>query len=150
MKLSEVKNFPKALLKGKTLPLYKAFMVSSQEDELKIDTNIALLAVSKEAAIEQMVNEGKMEQLFGEIVDSITEGKNYIISFVVIKLDLKDLLTKDVLDYGDVFFEDDILSITLADKIYKIDVEDDILVNASFDKKDIKRIRCKDIKLKKA
>ena len=150
MKLSEVKNFPKALLKGKTLPLYKAFMVSSQEDELKIDTNIALLAVSKEAAIEQMVNEGNFEQFFGDVIDSITESKNYIISFVIIKLDLKDLLTKDIMDHGDVFFEDDILSITLADKIYKIDVEDDILVSATFDRKDVKRIRCKNIELKKA
>ena len=149
MKINEIKGFPKELLKGKTIPLYKAYFFADSEDEMKINTSIDLLSISKEAAVEQLVNELPMQ----DVVDGIyaTTILNHVVSFAVIKLDKADLLTKDVIDDGDVFFENGVLSISLRDKLYKVDVEDNILesITIKIDDKTEKRI-CSDIKLAKA
>ena len=121
MKINEVQGFPKELLKHKTVPLYKAFLFTDSEEEMKINTSIDLLAISKEAALEVLVNESPIE----DILSNTLTGK--VVSFAVIKLDKDDLLTKDLVDAGDVFFENGVLSVTLKDKKFKIDVEDHIL-----------------------
>lgn len=132
MKIDELKEFPKSLLKKKHLTLYKAFVFENAEDEMKINTNIDVLAITKEAAIIKLLSEmandafTSSDENFGKsnaITDNLF-GSGMVVSLAIIKLDTKDLLTKDIIDNGDVFFENDLLSITLQDKIYVVDVED--------------------------
>ena len=142
MKINEVEGFPKELLKGKTVPLYKAFFFTNSEEEMKINTSIDMLAISKEDALVELINQSPLE----DTILSTWSGNT--ISFAVIKLDKADLLTKDLVDEGDVFFENGIISVTLRDKIYKVDVVDHILKNISIqiDDKTQRRI-CSDIEL---
>lgn len=142
MKINEVEGFPKELLKGKTVPLYKAFFFTNSEEEMKINTSIDMLAISKEDALVELINQSPLE----DTILSTWSGNT--ISFAVIKLDKADLLTKDLVDEGDIFFENGIISVTLRDKIYKVDVVDHILKNISIqiDDKTQRRI-CSDIEL---
>ena len=142
MKINEVEGFPKELLKGKTVPLYKAFFFTNSEEEMKINTSIDMLAISKEDALVELINQSPLE----DTILSTWSGNT--ISFAVIKLDKADLLTKDLVDEGDVFFENGIISVTLRDKLYKVDVVDYILRNVSIqiDDKTQRRI-CSDIEL---
>ena len=146
MKIGEVKNFPKALLKKKYIPLYKAFIFEDSDQEMNINKNIDVLSLTKEAALETLINEMPMM----DVVDHVFEQKT--VSFAIIKLDTEDFVKKDVVDHGDVYFENDkSLSITLKDKIFKIDVEDYLIENIviDIDHTTEKRV-CKDIKLVKA
>lgn len=146
MKIGEVKNFPKALLKKKCIPLYKAFIFEDSDQEMNINKNIDVLSLTKEAALETLINEMPMM----DVVDHVFEQKT--VSFAIIKLDTEDFVKKDVVDHGDVYFENDkSLSITLKDKIFKIDVEDYLIENIviDIDHTTEKRV-CKDIKLVKA
>ena len=142
MKINEVEGFPKELLKGKTVPLYKAFCFTNSEEEMKINTSIDMLAISKEDALVELINQSPLE----DTILSTWSGNT--ISFAVIKLDKADLITKDLVDEGDIFFENGIISVTLRDKIYKVDVVDHILKNISIqiDDKTQRRI-CSDIEL---
>ena len=142
MKINEVEGFPKELLKGKTVPLYKAFFFTNSEEEMKINTSIDMLAISKEDALVELINQSPLE----DTILSTWSGNT--ISFAIIKLDKADLLTKELVDEGDVFFENGIISVTLRDKIYKVDVVDHILKNISIqiDDKTQRRI-CSDIEL---
>ena len=142
MKINEVEGFPKELLKGKTVPLYKAFFFTNSEEEMKINTSIDMLAISKEDALVELINQSPLE----DTILSTWSGNT--ISFAVIKLDKADLLTKDLVDEGDIFFENGIISVTLRDKLYKVDVVDYILRNISIqiDDKTQRRI-CSDIEL---
>lgn len=126
MKINEVKGIPKELLKGKTVPLYKAFVLTNSEDEMKINTSIDLLAISKEDAVQELINNIEMGELYQSLMDL---SNKTIISFAIIKIDKDDLLTKDLVDEGDPYFENGILSITLKDKKFKVDVVDNILQN---------------------
>lgn len=147
MKIKEVRGFPKELLKGKTVPLYKAFLFSDSEDEMKINTSIDLLAISKESALEELINSSSFENgLIEDLLDSTFNG--HTISFAVIKLDKDDLLEKDLVDEGDVFFENGLISISLKDKKFKVDVVDNILkhIVITIDEKTKRKI-CSEIEL---
>lgn len=125
MKIDEIKGFPKSLLKKKHLSLYKAFKFDNMLDEMKINTNIDILAITKEAAISKLISELVMNGISkNDIFADDSFGSGMVVSLAIIDLDTKDLLSKDIIDNGDVFFENDLLSITLQDKIFNVDVED--------------------------
>lgn len=147
MKINEIEGFPKELLKGKTVSLYKAYLFENSEDEMNINTSIDLLAISKEAALEQMMNDIPLESTWNDLLTKLWDRET--ISFAVIKLDKADLLKKDIVDEGDVFFENGVLSITLKDKQYKIDVEDNYCDNITIED-DEKTLRKKVTKVKLA
>ena len=92
MKITDIEGFPKSLLKKKHVELYKAFVVDDPDKELNVDTSIDMLAITKEAAVNEFVNENK--DFLNDFTDSIfdKDGKPYIISFVIFKLDKDDLL----------------------------------------------------------
>ena len=135
MKITDIEGFPKSLLKKKHVELYKAFVVEDPDKELNVDTSIDMLAITKEAAVNEFVNENK--DFLNDFTDSIfdKDGKPYIISLVIFKMDKDDLLSKElVLPEGtDVVFEHDIIPITLKNKIYKIEVKDMRLMSISID-----------------
>ena len=79
MKINEVEGFPKELLKGKTVPLYKAFFFTNSEEEMKINTSIDMLAISKEDALVELINQSPLE----DTILSTWSGNT--ISFAVIK-----------------------------------------------------------------
>lgn len=141
--INDVKGFPKELLKKKNVPLYKAFIIHDPDTTMNVNTSIDILAISEEAAVASLVNELPLEEAMN------IKGK--VVSFAIFKLLKEDLITKPLVDAGDVFFENDLVSITLNGKIYEIDVEDkridDITINV--DEKTEYRI-CSDIKLVKA
>ena len=142
MKIKEVESFPKALLKKKKIPLYRAFIIKDADEVMNINSSIDLLAITKEDAVIQLVNELPEEEILTIV------GKT--VSFAVIELDRDDLLTKDVVDNGDVCFEHNILSVTLKDKIYNVKVEDMVIENIHIiiDPKTERKI-CTDLQLSK-
>lgn len=142
MKITEVEKFPKSSLKKKTVPLYKAFIINDPDDEMKININIDLLAITEERAVNTLVNELR--------INNVDEIKGKVISFAVFNLDTKDFITKDVVDEGDVYFQNESLSITLKDKVYTLDVVDKILddIDIEFNEKTDQRI-CTNIVLRK-
>lgn len=124
MKITELEGIAKGLLKKKTLPLYKAFYIKEEGEEMRVNTAVDLLALSEKAALEEFVNN---DPDYGEYLRSTyleNNDKFSTICFAVFQIDMKDLKEKDLLDEGDVFFKNDVLSITLNDKIYKVDVID--------------------------
>ena len=119
MKIDEIKGFPKDLLKKKTLTLYKAFQIKDPDDEMQVNVSADLLAITEVAAVEQFLRTTS----FLDFTDGILDDK--IISFAVFELDMKDLLKKDLLlNGGEDYFQDDILFISIKDKIYDIKVGD--------------------------
>ena len=140
MKITDIEGFPKALLKKKEIPLYKAFIIINPDDVMNINSNIDILSITQEAAVASLVNELPL--------DEANELKGKVISFAIIKLQKDDLLTKDIVDEGEPYFENDHLSITLKDKIFKIDVEDKLIdeLDITVDEKTEYRI-CTNIKL---
>lgn len=116
MTIADVKGFPKELLKKKYVPVYKAFIVVDEEMVMNVNCDIDVLAITKEAAVASLINELPLEEAQN------IRGK--VISFAIFKLLKEDLVTKPVVDIGDVYFENDMLSITLRQKIYEIDVCD--------------------------
>jgi len=116
MTIADVKGFPKELLKKKYVPVYKAFIVVDEEMVMNVNCDIDVLAITKEAAVASLINELPLEEAQN------IRGK--VISFAIFKLLKEDLITKPVVDIGDVYFENDMLSITLRHKIYEIDVCD--------------------------
>ena len=145
MKINEIEGFPKYLLKKKSLPLYKSFIIKDDFKEMKIDTSFDALAISEEDAINKMVNDMSLEE-----IDNFQKSIPIVVSFAIIKLDLEDLSTKDLVDNSDSKFEDGLLLITLRDKIFKVDVSDKVLKDIVIDideKTEIKK--CHDILLEK-
>lgn len=116
MTIAEVKGFPKELLKKKNVPLYKAFIVVDEEMVMNVNCDIDVLAISKEAAVASLINELPLEEA--------NDIRGKVISFAIFKLLKEDFITKPVVDAGDVYFENDMLSITLRNKLYDIDVCD--------------------------
>ena len=143
MKITEVEHFPKELLRKKSVSLYKAFIIHDQDEVMNIDSNIDILAITEEAAVTSLVNELPL--------DEAMDIKGKIISFAIFKLLKDDFVTKPVVDHGDVFFNRNMLSITLKNKIFDVDVKDmrieDITID--IDPKTEYRI-CSNIKLSKA
>lgn len=124
MKINEIENFPKELLKKKTLNLYKAFIIKDSEDEMRINQSADLLAITEEDAVADLIK--------NSISSENPIQPNTEISFAVFKVDLKDMENKELLDNGEDYFKDGILFITLKDKIYKIDVYDKIITGYDY------------------
>lgn len=125
MKLKDLEGFPKNLLKKKSLPIYKAFIITDPEEYMDVKVDIDLLAITEEAAVRALINDLPL--------DEIQDVKGKTISFAIITIEKESLDTKDVVDHGDIYFKDEILSITLKDKIYQIDVYDKILEDVTID-----------------
>lgn len=125
MKLKDLEGFPKNLLKKKSLPTYKAFIISDPEEYMDIKVDVDLLAITEEAAVRALINDLPLEE--------IQDIKGKTISFAIIEIEKESLETKDVVDHGDIYFKDEIISITLKDKIYQINVYDKILEDVTID-----------------
>jgi hypothetical protein len=57
MKITEVEGIPSDLLKGDTLPLYKAFIFAKPGKEMKVNESAEFMALSPEAAVNQLLQE---------------------------------------------------------------------------------------------
>ena len=125
MKINDVKGFPKELLKKKKVSFYKAFMIEDPDTTMNVDSNIDILAITEQAAVASLVNELRIENPM--------DIKGKIISFAIFKIHKDDLLTKNVVDHGDVYFNNDMMSITLKQKIFDIDVVDKIIDDITID-----------------
>lgn len=140
-KITDIKDFPKGWLetgpKNTSLNLYKAFIVTDPDEKMEIKQSIDLLSTTLWGAVMQLMNTFSFDEL-----DEIKRAKEKpIISIVCIVLDLEDLLKKDLVDEGDLYYENDILAITLKDKVFDVLVGDFYLTsfNWSADPKTEKR-----------
>ena len=140
MFITDVKSFPKELLKKKKVPLYKAFIIHDVGTKMEVNSSIDILSITKEAAIASLVNELPLEEALNI--------KGEIVTFAIFKVHKDDFVNKPTIDGGDIFFKNDRLSITLKDKQFDVDVEDlridDITID--IDEKTEYRI-CSNIKL---
>lgn len=140
MTIKDVENFPKEILKKKNLEFYKAFIIHDPSETMKVNSNIDLLGITMEAAVASLVNTLP--------IDEAMNIKGKCVSFAIFRVKKDELLEKDLVDNGDINFENGMISITLKDKIYIIDVEDKIVedINIEIDPKTEYRV-CTDIKL---
>ena len=140
MFIEEVKGFPKEILKKKKVPFYKAFIIHDVGTELKVNSDIDILAITQEAAVASLVNELPLEEAMNI--------KGEIVSFAIFRLKKDDFISKPVVDAGETFFEKDLLSLTLKDKLFDVDVEDKRIddITIDIDEKTEYRI-CSNIKL---
>lgn len=154
MKIKDLKDFPKALLKEDEIHLYKAFKLLNLDDEMKININIDLLSLSEEIAVSRMINEMNTDEL-SELTSELASFKNdnttpTIISFAKFIFDKNYLLERELVDQGEIYFKDGVISITLNDKEYEIDVYDKYLTDINIeisetDEKTVSSINLKDI-----
>lgn len=61
MKITEIEGFPKELLKGKTLKLYKAFIFEEPNTEMKVSENVELMGITPEAAVNLLLEDIPLE-----------------------------------------------------------------------------------------
>lgn len=143
MLLKDVENIPKEILKKKNVEFYKAFIIHDPADTMRVNSNIDILGITQEAAVASLVNTLPL--------DEALDIKGKCISFAIFRITKEELAEKDLTDAGDISFENGLISITLKDKIYTIDVEDKIVedITIEIDPKTEYRI-CTDIKLAKA
>lgn len=154
MKIKDLKDFPKALLKEDEIHLYKAFKLLNLDDEMKININIDLLSLSEEIAVSRMINEMNTDEL-SELTSELASFKKddatpTIISFAKFIFDKNYLLERELVDQGEIYFKDGVISITLNDKEYEIDVYDKYLTDINIeisetDEKIVSSINLKDI-----
>lgn len=57
MKFTELEGIPKSLLKKKRIPFYKAYPFLKEGEEMKVNENIDLLALTPEAAVEKYLKD---------------------------------------------------------------------------------------------
>jgi len=162
-------DFVKIKKSEKKVPLYKAFPFIGEDDEMKINENIDLLALSPEAAIANYFRTVDINELRGTIdrkssefndiflasIETLIEtfgkmsdfkggsfkakkdndlwtsfdAKRLMIPIAVVYVDADDLRTQDLIDNGDPFFENEVISITLKGKKIEIDLEEKFLVS---------------------
>lgn len=143
MTINEVENLPKTFLKKKNLEFYKAFIIHDPSEIMKVNSNIDLLGITMEAAVASLVNSLP--------IDEAMDIKGKCVSFAIFRIKKDELLEKNLVDNGDINFENGMISITLKDKVYIIDVEDKIIqdITIDIDPKTEYRI-CSNIKLENA
>lgn len=131
--LLDIEGFPKKSLKNKNIMLYRAFALID-DDEMNINPHIDLFAIDEESAIQRMINtdltEEQRETFFQNAMNgNLHNPKNlnepFIISFATIKIPTRELTEKDLVDGGgEIYFKDNILSVSIFDKMYILDVYD--------------------------
>lgn len=127
--IEDLKNFPKKLLKNKDITFYKAFcpeFIKPGEEEypeLKVRTDIEVLAITKEDAVAELIRNGYPENDFLE--------KEII--FVEVTLFTDELKKIELIDSGEPFFENGTFPITLKTKKYLLDVSNQRLTNFKVD-----------------
>lgn len=131
-------DLPKEFIKRKKLKFYKAFILKDGE-EMDVNVNCDIFSISYESAIQYFINSMSYEEA------KSLEHKT--INFAIFTFNSCDLLGKSLLeDDDDPYAKDDSLSLTLKNKIYKIDVEDktilelDITFNPTNEIKTISKI----------
>lgn len=134
-RLGDLENIPKEYKKKKKLALYKAFILKDG-DEMRVGTDFDILSLTHESAILFMMTSLNIEDA--------TTLKGKVINFAVFEFSTDELMTKELVDIGEVYCQDLSISITLKDKLYKINVEDrlieDIVVEVN-PKNEIKEIK---------
>ena len=118
--LLDIPDFPKDLLKKKTLNLYKAYLVKDPDERLTVNRNIDLLAITPEDAVPNLLDNIPLEGL--EEMQQSSEP--VILSFVHISLKMADMKKDDLVDEGEPYFENGLLAITLNDKEFDVKVLD--------------------------
>lgn len=108
-------DIPKEFLRKKKIPLYKAFILKDGE-EMNVDTDIDILSFTYEAAVQYMLNSMTMEE-----IDNL---KGNYINFAIFTIDKSELTNKNLVLKEDAIYKDGSISITLSNKIYKVDVDD--------------------------
>jgi hypothetical protein len=138
--IRDITGFPKEILKKKYVLLYKAFIIQDTGTTMNVNPNIDILAITEEAAVASLVNELPLDEAMA------IKGK--VVSFAIFKMIKDAFVEKPVVDAGDVFFENDMLSVTLAGKLYEVDVDDKRIddITIDIDEKTEYRI-CTNIKL---
>lgn len=116
--ISDIEGLPKGVLRKKLVPLYKAFILSDGE-EMQINASIDILSITEEGALQQMVN----SMQYSDII----ELKGKTISFAILSFDKEELTDKPLVDEGEIYYNNESLSITLRNKLYSVSVADKIL-----------------------
>ena len=135
-------DIPKEYKKKKKIMLYKAFLLKDGE-EMKICTDIDILSFTHDAAILFMITSLNIDDA------SLLKGKT--INFAAFEFQNDELTKKELVDEGEVYCQDLSLSLTLKDKLYKINVEDrliediDIEINPKNEIKQIKSLKLIDL-----
>jgi len=150
MKITDIKDFPSKLLKNKKITFYKAFFMKPLKDgvvdEMKIRTDVDLLAVSEEDAVADLIRNTNISDLMKDAFSSLENDENsfngQIVSIATFTMDTETLKSMDLLDEGDPNFHNGLLTITLNGKPFDIDVYDKRLVSykMNIDENEIKII----------
>lgn len=116
----------KDYLKKKNVIFYKAFMVSD-DAELKIDMDYDVYGITKEAAMQIILNSMGADELVS------LEGKH--VAFISLSIDRLDLSTSPVVEdgFGDVFYKNGILGLTIRKKAFKMHAEEDVIKEIEFE-----------------
>jgi hypothetical protein len=132
MKITEVEGIPQEVLKGKSLPLYKAFVFSKPGKEMVVNENADMMALTPEAAVYQLLREIPLE-VFENVMNNV----------------LTDMMCWDStygnLDEDDKEYLYNNMSIEYKDKtLYKIEMKD-VVVNFAIFKMDLNDLKKKDL-----
>lgn len=118
-------DISKDILKKKKIKLYKAFILKDG-DEMKVDVNSDLFSLSKEAAVQHLITSMTLEEA--------NALENTSINFAVFNFDKEELTKKPLLiDADEVYFNDDSLLVSLSNKLYKIDIIDEVVSEIEID-----------------
>ncbi len=131
-------DLPKDFIKKKKMKFYKAFILKDGE-EMDVNINCDIFSISYEGAVQYLINSMSYEEA--------RDLENKTINFAIFTFNSSDLIGKPLLDDdSEPFVKDDSISLTLKNKVYKINVEDktilelDITFNPTNEIKTISKI----------
>jgi hypothetical protein len=131
-------DIPKEYKKKKKVTLYKAFILKDG-DEMKVNTDIDILSLTHEASILVLITSLRLEDI------SSLKGK--LINFAILEFTNDGLNNTDLIDNGDLYYQDLSFSITLKDKVYNVDVEDKLIEDIVIDIKENEIVEIRVLKL---
>lgn len=153
----------KELTKGKKITLYKAFRLNDG-DKMNIDTNFDMFSFTMQDAILNLINREGLRTVVKDnnpedtdqlelLLDNASEliGADFVISFAAFTFDKTELTQKDLVNNDMLTYEDGSITITLSDKLYKVDVIDmrvdeiRVIINDNTCTKSIKALRLTEV-----
>lgn len=132
MKITEVEGIPQEVLKGKSLPLYKAFVFSKPGKEMVVNENADMMALTPEAAVYQLLREIPLEVFESTMSKAIVDLTHWDSSVGKLDEDDKEYFYNNmVIEYKD-------------NAIYKVEMKD-VVVNFAIFKMDLSDLKKKDL-----
>lgn len=125
-------KLPSYLNKKKKINLYKAFILNDG-DRMSVNSNIDIFGLSYEAAVQYM--------LFSLTPTESADLNKKEIAFCIFVIDRSYLDMHPLVDEGDVYYDNENISITLKGKPYKFDVETKIIDSINIETNDKNEIK---------